>query len=160
MRTGRAIKLRNPQLKKIRSNLRSLLLAAVKEKFHKDIDLGELQLSVDNVFGVRRINQEVDRLYKLLFDSICICKSCRSIERDAVFVHHDVIDQFIYPPLKETEKHSPSFWNCPSCYEKLMKKVQFYKKEEYYFFREYGIFDTLDGIGIDNLDDLDKFQED
>lgn len=157
MRTGRVIKIKTPILRRVRNSLRSLLLTIVKERIHRSIDFGKIQFSVNNMFGVQKVNQEINELYRLVFDSICICKFCRDTERDAVYIHHNVIDQFTYPPLEKHEKHSSSFWVCPDCYRKLMEKVEFYKKEGYYFFRNYGIFDTLKSLGIESPDELDEF---
>jgi len=160
MKTGTIIKIKSPELKKIRNNLRSLWLTIAKESFHRTMDLAEVQFSVENLLGAQRLDVKARDLYDCLYHSICRCDQCRNTERDAVFVHYSLIDQFIYPPLNEHEEHSRSYWLCPECYEKLKKKIEFYKKEGYYFFRDLGIFDTLDSIGIDSLDDLDKFQED
>ncbi|KKN09136.1 hypothetical protein LCGC14_1049690 [marine sediment metagenome] len=160
MKTGRLIKINSPKLRKIRNNLRSLLLTAVKESFHEIIDKGEGQLLFRNLFRVQQLDKEANIHYDLLFNTICKCKSCNSNEKDAVFVHYSFIDQFVYPPLGSNDNHSSSFWVCPDCYKDLIDKIEYFKKEKYYYLRDYCTFDSLNNLGIKNLDEIKKLESD
>ena len=42
----------------------------------------------------------------------------------------------------------------------MLKRDERYKREGYYYLRDYDAFDTLKGLGIDSLEDLDKLEED
>ncbi len=161
MQIGREIKIKNYALRNLRNNLRKILLVAVSEKFNKLIDLGEIQLSSDNWVGVQTINKKVDVLYNLLHTSICRCHDCRSTEKDAVLVeYYSILNLVAYPPFEEDEFEPEFFWLCPECYQNVLEKNERYKREGYYYLRDYDAFDTLEGLGIDSLEDLDKLKED
>ena len=45
----------------------------------------------------------------------------------------------------------------------MLKRNERYKREDYYYLRDYDVFDTLEGLGVDSLEDLEdlgKFKED
>ena len=160
MKTGKLIRIKSKTLRDIRSNLRNLLLTAVKDKFHGYIDLGEIQHFSNNWFNSEKTNRQVDKLYKLLSNSICICHDCRSTEKDAVFVSSDILEQITYPPFEKNEAKFDSFWLCPECYESFIAKIEEYKQEGYFYFRNYKIIDSLENLGINSLDDLERLEND
>lgn len=160
MKNGRVIKLRSEYLKRVRTNLRKLLLAALNVQFNRSLDQGYLQDSMDNFFGVRKIEQKIRSMDDLFQFSICRCWGCRSIEKDAVFWNGEIEDQFVYPPYGENEEidHTSDtyyyFWVCPECYKTMMESVERSKREKYYYFREYNIKATLKDSESINLKTL------
>ncbi|MFW9970078.1 MAG: hypothetical protein ACFFDF_07735 [Candidatus Odinarchaeota archaeon] len=163
MKHGRILKLKSEHLKKIRTNLRRLWLTVLDDLFNRTLDQGYLQDSMDNFIGVQKINQSLRSMDFLFQFSICRCWRCRSVEKDAVFWSDEIEDQFAYPPYNENEtiEHPPEtyFWVCPECFKWMMQNVESRKKEQYYYFREYGIKATLHELGIDRPQDIDKFME-
>lgn len=41
-----------------------------------------------------------------------------------------------------------------------MDKVSYYKKEKYYYLRDYCVFDSLSNLGIKSLDEIEKLEND
>ena len=101
--------------------------------------------------------RSTDDLFKF---SICRCRRCWSVERDAVFWSDEIEYQFWYPPLSDEEKCNitpDTYWVCPECFAIQMEIVKRRKKEKYYYFREYDIADTLYSIGIKKPEDIEAF---
>ena len=162
MKHGRIIKLRSESLKKIRTNLRKLLIAAVDHHFNRYIDQGYIQSSMDNHIGVREINKKIHSTHDLAYFSICKCADCKSIEKDAVFWDGEIDYQFWYPPLSDEEKarrETLTFWLCLECYEERMRRLEKNKDEKVYHFWEYGFDASLQELGIDKVEDFDKIIE-
>ena len=163
MKHGRVIKLRSEYLRRVRTNLRKLWLAALDDQFNRSLDQGYLQDTMNNCIGVQKIEQRLRSIDDLFQLSICRCRRCRNTERDAIFWNDEIIDQFTYPPYSEDEEinHSSDtyYWLCPECYKAQMERIEKAKKEKYYYFREYDIKATLKELGIDRPEDIEKYIE-
>lgn len=162
MKHGRIIKLKTESLRKIRTNLRKLFLAAVDNQFNRLMDQGYVQSSMDNYIGVQKIDRKIHSYHDLSYFSICKCCDCKSIEKDAVFWSDEINFQFFYPPLSESEKaemENLTYWLCPDCYEERMKRVEENIKEKVYDFREYGFCGSLKELGIDKVEDIKELIE-
>jgi hypothetical protein len=108
MKRKRSIVIKDPQLKKIRNNLRMLIIKwALDEwkKLHSKLS----GISSDEVELIRKINGEKQIVIKKLDASICLCASCSAPNKDMTF----------NPANKR--------WYCVDCYMDLQ---DFYKDKQ------------------------------
>lgn len=105
------IKIKDPQLQKVRYNLRMLIIKAAfvktnrlreewKRVYYKEHDSERAQ----------QINKRIDTITRALRESICMCKVCGTAKKDMV----------LSPDLKT--------WFCVDCYE--LNRV-YHKKTKY-----------------------------
>lgn len=77
------------------------------------------------------------------------------MEKDMVFVDSDeILSEISYPPIIDRKKDC--YWLCEDCYIAMSNKFNYYKEHGYYYFLEYNIIETLEGLGIKSLDELRK----
>ena len=121
MEPKKTIIIKNPQLRKIRNNLRLLFIKAasdrksqLRDEFRrvwwdedgnpKEYNNGRIRISHD-------IRGEMEKIDKILDRSICFCPSCRSSDKDMV-----------RNPVTKV-------WFCIQCYQ---NNHEFYKHKEKY----------------------------
>ncbi|KKL65216.1 hypothetical protein LCGC14_2157180 [marine sediment metagenome] len=162
MKHGRVIRIRTLSLRKIRTNLRKLFLAAIDDNYNSLVDQGYLQSSEENYLGVERIDKKIRSTFDTAYFSICKCCDCKSVEKDAVFWNNEINYQFWYPPLSEAEiaeKNTLSFWICPECYKERMERIEKNIEEKIYSFHQHYFVASLAELGIDKVEDFDKMVE-
>lgn len=119
MKKKRKISIYNPQILKIRNNLRKLLLEWAKDQYlysHESYDPVKVlkdsygkpysRLSKEQRKKILRMRREVKRNNEIIYSSICICPSCSSIDRNMIY----------YPEKKG--------WYCHLCYRRNVKKKE------------------------------------
>ena len=105
MKKKRVIKLKNPKLRKIRKNLRELLLNVFSEKLSEILDekgkIRENQAVSNNekVKKLRDLSREIQNLELAKRKAPLSCSTCKRIDIDLV-----------YNPVYNT-------WYCEDCYE-------------------------------------------
>jgi len=151
------IQLKHPVLRNFRNNLRKILLLSASASLNKAYETSDnLLFSGFNTASTYE-HKLIVSLYEKLSRSICCCRHCKEGEKNMVFVDFDeVLCEISYPPI--IEKKKDCYWLCEDCYAKMIHKFDVYKEQGYYFFSEYGIIDTLEGLGIKSLDELKKIE--
>jgi ribosomal protein L37AE/L43A len=105
MKRKRTIRLKDPQLIKIRNNLRALIEAAGSAR-KREINNQKLKLMGGGPRAQKkyqRLSKEYDQLEIALRASICVCPSCFSSKKDMTF------------------NPNTKMWYCTSCYKTMQK---------------------------------------
>jgi hypothetical protein len=116
LKKKRIISIRNPTLRKIRDNLRSLILEVHKSFQHKLADKRSLirkeisenpEKDTETLYEqIGNLSRELQENRRLLYESIVVCPVCFKSNKDMT-----------YNPVHKT-------WFCTDCYEVLKKGNQ------------------------------------
>ncbi len=119
MKHKKAIEIKDPQLRKIRNNLRLLCVSVVNSRVGDYLDEQGDLLALDkmNSFDLdqyKKINRENEKLKSILNRSICLCPVCQRSDRDMVF-----------NPVTKV-------WFCVRCYELNREYYKHTKDKKFY----------------------------
>lgn len=153
MKVGREICIRSEFLRNIRTNLRKLFYAALRDCYDSLLDRCYAQSSFGNTEGMKKLEKTRRSIYKLLFVSICRCFDCNSFEKDAVFFSEEVYYPMYYPPIDIKIKKPRAYWLCPECYQKRIEILEQWLRDGYYYFHQSGETATLEQLGLEKLED-------
>jgi len=160
MKVGRIIAVKTPYLKRLRKNLREVLVLACKDKLNSIMNYEMGRASESQAFeGSLVADKKIGILYDSIAYSICRCHDCKEVNQDAVFFSEELMASFCYPPLKNNEKMFRTFWLCPVCFQKTMARIDYCRKNGYYLFHEISTFDSLEALGCKNLREYDELIE-
>jgi hypothetical protein len=121
MKKERIIIIKNPCLRKIRSNLRRVLLQAVSNKVKELRELEDLimdERGIDDLEG-KEVRNKINKLLSLPTGSICRCGnggSCLSIEK---FVKEHPMEELDFTELDMAYIPEQGEWFCLECYKRI-----------------------------------------
>ena len=117
MNKKRTIRLKDPKLRKIRTELRTLLVRGTNKRIADLIKKQSSLLDNPSFDGEKSslLENQKNKLRKLMDASICCCATCSDMKKDHVFV----------PKTRE--------WYCEKCLERLEKGNYFQLLDENYF---------------------------
>lgn len=116
MKKKKVVKIKNPELRRIRDNLRNILLQAASKEWNRlfneqdkvfiDSNGNPKKMSLEEKSIFHELQEKMDRIHHISKNSICDCATCSAIDRDMV-----------YNPYMKT-------WFCTECYQ---LNQQFYR---------------------------------
>jgi hypothetical protein len=115
MKKKRTIRLKDPKLRKIRTELRTLLVREADKRILDLIDKQSSLLDEPSFDGEKDslLENQKNKLRKLLKASICSCATCSDMKKDHVFT----------PKTRE--------WYCEKCLERLEKANYFQRLDDW-----------------------------
>ena len=121
MKKEKIIIIKNPRLKKVRGNLRKILLQTISSKIDQLEELEELIIEERGLRNKKRIElrDEIDKLFSLRGGSICRCGnggSCLSLKK---FRKEHPMNRMDFTDLDMAYIPEQGEWFCVECYKRI-----------------------------------------
>ena len=100
----RTISVKGQQLRRIRNNLRNILICAANTQWF-ELHNQFLSLPPDDIYNARKISGQKQELNDLISTSICKCRRCIRTDQDMTYNPRD------------------GAWYCIECYEEMRRRT-------------------------------------